>query len=189
MIRAFLISIISSVILIGLVETVPLNQSQNTYALTGSCPDIAFLWKHTYGAGLLVGKQTSRLKELSPECVVFDGHVSGTPMLDRDKGGGSDGDLHILLTPDAKVDSDLMNPANGGRMTAEVICWGSPTKSYTDEWGQFCNNINPKIHIPMLKNGDYVRVTGKWVQDIGYPKPEHAQWNEIHPVESIQILK
>ena len=47
----------------------------------------------------------------------------------------------------------------------------------------FCNGVNPHGHIPTLKQGDRIRITGKWVQDIGYPKPDHPQWNEIHPVE------
>jgi len=79
----------------------------------------------------------------------------------------SDGDLHILLTPDAKDDSDLMNTANGNRMTVDV---------------------DPHVHIPDLRDGYHVRITGKWVQDIGNPKPTHAQWNEIHPVESIEKI-
>lgn len=147
------------------------------------------LWHATYGAGLLVHGQKSRLAEKTPACVVFDGRVSGTPEIDKDSHGDSDGDLHILLTPDAKVDHDLMNTANGARMTVEVICWGKPSASYTNEWGQFCNNVDPHGHIPVLKDGDHVRITGKWVQDIGYPKPTHPQWNEIHPVESIEFIK
>jgi|SRR5690242_3987419 hypothetical protein len=189
MIRIFLISIMSSVFLTGLVGIAPINLSQNTFAIkTGSCPHMAALWHATYGAGLLVHGQTSRLKELSPACVVFDGRVSGTPTIDKDSHGDSDGDLHILLTPDAKDDSDLMNSANGNRMTVEVICWGRPSPSYTNEWGPFCNNVDPHGHIPDLRDGDHVRITGKWVQDIGYPKPTHAQWNEIHPVESIEKI-
>ena len=198
MIRIFLISIISSVLLIGLVETVPLNQSQNTYAIkTGSCnpTTLKSLWHHTYGAGLLVHGQTSRLKERSPECVVFDGVVRGIPTIDRDSKGGSDGDLHIDLTPDGTKPNDnwdLLNRNNTKGLVTEVICWGTPTKSYTDEWGQFCKDVDPKPHLPsltQLQQGAHIRITGKWVQDIGYPKPEHAQWNEIHPVESIEILK
>ena len=64
-------------------------------------------------------------------------------MIDKDSHGASDGDLHILLKPDAKDDSDLMNSANGNRMTVEVICWGKPSPSYTNEWVPFCNNVDP----------------------------------------------
>ena len=68
-------------VLIGLIVVIPFGPSQNTYAVKiGNCnpTTLKSLWDHTYGAGLLVHGQTSRLKPLSPECVVFDGHVSGT---------------------------------------------------------------------------------------------------------------
>lgn len=73
-------------------------------------------------------------------------------------------------------------------MNKEVICWEKPGKSYTDKWGQFCDGVEPRQRIPTLNLNDHVRITGKWVKDIGYPHPDNAQWNEIHPVESIQKL-
>lgn len=202
MIRILLISVLSSVLLIGLIENASVNLFQNTYGQkTGHCNPATSksLWDHTYGAGLLVHGQTSRLKELSPQCVVFDGVVRGTPEIDKDSKGGSDGDLHIDLTPDGTKPNDnwdLLNGYNTKGLVTEVICWGHPTKSYTDEWGQFCNNINPQQHLPslnQLQQGAHLRITGKWVQDIGYPPypapGAHIPWNEIHPVESIEILK
>jgi hypothetical protein len=36
-----------------------------------------------------------------------------------------------------------------------------------------------------VKYGEHIQVAGKWVKDIGYPKPDHPQWREIHPVENI----
>jgi len=42
------------------------------------------------------------------------------------------------------------------KMTAEIICWEKPDKSYTDKWGQFCEGVDPRQHIPTLKQGDHV---------------------------------
>ncbi len=179
----FIVIALSSLVIIGAIGFTFFEPFQNTFAIKkGDCKSLDFLWSHTYGAGLLVHGETTRLKELSPQCVVFDGVVTSVNMKE------GDGDLHILLTPDDKDDSDLLNSQNQGKFTAEVICWEKPGKSYTDKWGQFCDGVNPRQHIPDLKVNDHVRITGKWVQDIGYPKPDHPQWNEIHPVESIQKL-
>jgi len=127
-------------------------------------------------------------------CAVFEGVLRSNP----DQGEG-DGDLHISLTPDGTRPNDnfdLLNSNNykNGQpvMTAEVICWSTANKSYTDQWGQYCTGVNPKPHLPpltQLKQNAHVRITGKWVQDVGYPTATHAKWNELHPVQSIQILK
>lgn len=188
MYRILLVSIISSIVLIGTVGVNLFEPSQNTYAIkTGSCPDMKFLWEHTYGAGLLVHGESTRLKELKPDCVVFEGTVRGNP----DRGEG-DGDLKYDLDPVGTKPNDnwdLLNEHNSKGLVIEIICWDKPGKTYTDKWGPFCDGVEPRKHIPLLKQGDHVLVTGKWVQDIGYPKPTHAQWNEIHPVEKIVILK
>ncbi len=73
-------------------------------------------------------------------------------------------------------------------MHIEIICWEKPSSSYISAFGDYCKGVDTRSHIPTLKAGDHVRITGKWVKDIGYPKPDHVEWNEIHPVESIQKL-
>ena len=181
--RAFIVVTLSSLVLIGVLGFILYEPIHNTFAIKkGDCKSLDYLWSHTYGAGYLVHGETTRLKELSPECVVFDGVVTSLNMKE------GDGDLHILLTPDDKDDMDLLNSDNKGKLTAEVICWETPGKSYTDKWPGFCDGVDSRKHIPALNVGDHVRITGKWVQDIGYPTPDHAPWNEIHPVESIQKL-
>jgi hypothetical protein len=190
--KNFLISIISSVFLIGLVGVVPVNLSQNVYAIkTGNCKILDSLWEHTYGAGKSHWSHAqtySRLKPLLPACIIFEGVVRGTP---SDPEG--DGDLHINLTPDGTKGNDnfaLLNQYNTKGLVAEVICWDTPNyNKYSNFQGRFCDGVNPHGHIPILNQGDHVRVTGKWVQDVGYPNPTHPQWNEIHPVESIEKLK
>jgi hypothetical protein len=100
--------------------------------------------------------------------------------------------LHIDVTPNGTKPNDnwdLLNQNNTKGLVAEVICWDKPDYSkYSNFQGHFCDGVDARAHIPVLKQGDHVRITGKWVKDIGYPKPDHVEWNEIHPVESIQKL-
>ena len=78
-----------------------------------------------------------------------------------------------------------MNSANGSKMTAEVICWGKPTSSYTSEWGPFCNNLDSQKYILTIKDGDHVRVIGKYVQDIGYPTGDDVLDSKIAYLSNI----
>lgn len=53
----------------------------------------------------------------------------------------------------------------------------------------YCMGIDVKEALPtMIKQGDHVRVTGKWVTDKRYPTPTRPAWNEIHPAEKVQLL-
>lgn len=189
----------SSVIIIGLIViATSFSSIQNTSAIKqGSCPNMDFLWKHTYGASTngqnhASPHQThSRLLEHKPACVVFEGHVSGTP---KDPEG--DGDLHINVLPDGNKGNDnyqLLNKNNTKGLVVELICWDKPNyKKYSNFNGYFCDGVDSRAHIPVaatLNDGDHIRVTGKWVKDVGYPRPDHVEWNEIHPVESIEKLK
>jgi hypothetical protein len=194
MIRIFLISIMSSVFLIGMIGLIPFGPSQNTYAIKkGDCNPTTLnsLWEHTYGAGKSHWSFTqthSRLKELSPACVVFEGVVNGNPS-DPER----DGDLHFNVTPNGTKPNDnfdLLNKNNTKGLVAEIICWDTPDyNKYSNFQGHFCDNVFPRQHIPVVKYGDHVVITDKWVKDIGYPHPDHLEWNEIHAVESIKILK
>jgi hypothetical protein len=188
-IRTLLIAIITSILFIGLLETIPLIKSQNAYAIIhGSCQNMPFLWGHTYGASPnhQSPKQThSRLKELQPECVVFDGHVRDTPT-----GTEHDGDVSFNVDPDTKDDKDLLNSNNTKGLHVEVICAEKPDyNTYSNFQGHYCDGAYPShIDTSKIQPKTHVRITGKWVKDVGYPHPDHAEWNEIHPVESIQIL-
>ena len=197
MIKALLISIIIiSVFLIGLVGVVLFNSTGNSYAQKkGDCKNLDFLWEHTYGAGnshQSPGQKYSRLQvHTSPSqgCVVFDGKIRGTPTTEE-----HDGDLTFNVDPDGTAPNDnwkLLNVNNTGHgLHVEIICWNTPDyKKYSNFKGHFCDGVDPRAHIPTLKAGDHVRITGKWVKDIGYPKQDHIEWNEIHPVESIQLIK
>jgi len=192
MIKSLLISIIiSSVFLIVLVEVVPFNPTEYSYAQKqGDCKILDSLWEHTYGAGKShwsPGQTHSRLLGHTPACVVFDGKIRGTPTTEE-----HDGDLTFNVDPDGTAPNEnwkLLNVNNTGHgLHIEIICWEKPSSSYTNKFGDYCKGVDTRTHIPTLKASDHVRITGKWVKDIGYPQPDHVEWNEIHPVESIQKL-
>ena len=90
-----LISIISSIVLIGMIGIIPFQPSQNTYAIgQGKCPNMKFLEAHTYGAWSLSTQDGSRLKILH-ECVVLEGVVRANPTVSDEK----DGDLKFGVNP------------------------------------------------------------------------------------------
>ncbi len=176
MLRLFAIFIVVSIFLVGFVVVIPFMPSQNLFAIVkGNCPNINFLWEHTV--------EHRRFVEHLPPCVVLEGVINNDPKI-SDEG---DGDFKFDVTPD-KGYGELMNTNNGKGMVIEIICWSQPQPSYIKQHGDYCKNVDARSHFPSLKYNDHVRITGKWVQDIGYPKPDHVQWNEIHPVEKIEIL-
>ncbi len=176
MLRLFAIFVVSSIFIIGFVVVIPFMLSQNLFAVVkGNCPNINFLWEHTF--------EHRRFAELSP-CVVLEGVINNDPKI-SDEG---DGDFKFDVTPD-KGFEDLKNPSNGKGMVIEIICWTKPSADRISKFGNYCEGVDAKSHFPALKYNDHVRITGKWVQDKGYPKADHAQWNEIHPVEKIEKLK
>ena len=111
---AIIVTLAFAIIIIGLVAIVPFSPTQNIYAIKqGNCntKTLNFLWNHTYAAAKYrwSGTQTfSRLRELTPACVVFTGNVTGPPQ-DTEH----DGDLHFNVTPDNTKDNyDLLNQYN-----------------------------------------------------------------------------
>jgi hypothetical protein len=190
-VKTFLIYVISGILLIGLAGVViSFMSTQNAEAIkTGKCPVMEFLWKHTFGAGLITTQNHSRLQELTPACVILEGVINDDP---KDPEG--DGDLHFNVTPDPGFEDLLDKKTNKKGMVVEIICWDKPNYKKYDKWGNFCEGVNSRQHInynnpdKTPKYGDHVRVIGKWVKDVGYPKPDHAQWNEIHPAEIVQKI-
>lgn len=92
-----------------------------------------------------------------------------------------DGDQHMLL----KLDSgqkDFLTKKNEkkkqGDLVIEAVC---ANKVMLKKVGTTCDGyIN---HIQLPKVGDHVRVTGTLVNDT------HNEWNEIHPITKIEIIK
>ena len=175
--RIFMVIIATGILLFGLIVITSFAPLQSIFAINqGNCPSLNFLWAHTY--------DNARLKEHNPACVILEG-ILGPPH-ENDEG---DGDLKFIIKPD-KGFSDLMNKYNTKGMVIEIICWDKPKQDYIAKWGNYCHGVDPRSHIPTdLKQGDHVRVTGKWVQDVGHPGfVTHDPWNEIHPVEKIEKI-
>lgn len=124
-----------------------------------------------------------RLKQLQ-ECVA----VSGT-IVDATKGvhknglrHEADGDTHGWLKVDPQFEN-LLNDGNksaeGGNLVFEIVCMYSVHQA---DAKSACKGYKSKIKVPPV--GSQVVITGVLVQD-----QEHAQWNEIHPVTSITVVK
>jgi hypothetical protein len=75
-----------------------------------------------------------------------------------------DGDFHVGVTPSSGSEKYL-NDGNG-----------------KDQNGDMVVEIVPGQHLPLPKVGERVSIFGTWVLDT------HNNWNEIHPVWSIDYL-
>src|SRR4051794_25424233 len=98
----------------------------------GKCPDMTFLWSHTY--------DHRRFVEHTPACVVIQGTVNNSPNSDE-----GDGDLHFNVTPDNTPDKryeNLLNKNNTKGLVVEVICWDAPKPSYKAH-GNYCQDVHP----------------------------------------------
>jgi hypothetical protein len=190
----FIVIIVTSVILFGMLGIFSIDPSQKTFGIVnGKCPNMQFLEGHTYGAWSLSPSEGSRLKTIH-ECVVLEGVVRAQPTASEE----GDGDMKFGVDPDQEY-KDLMNSYNNKGMVIEVICWDKPDyKKYSYfKWSNppFCDGVEPRNHhedypIDQIKQGTHVRVIGKHVQDLGCcPLKTGGKWNEIHPVEKIEILK
>jgi hypothetical protein len=92
-----------------------------------------------------------------------------------------DGDYHIWFKADPGYDY-LLNPNNHFQarpaMLAEITPECPPSTNPPDaQSAARC----PKTSLPIPKLGDHVAIDGPWVLDT-----DHG-WQEVHPVESIQI--
>lgn len=119
----------------------------------------------------------SRLHVLAP-CVSVRGVIISTRQ-------EADGDLHVLL----KVDADQRDPRGGpftnsvndakqgGDLVLEPVCVGPVIQP--DAVASCASYHNPLVVPPP---GTHVVVTGPWVLDAPHG------WNEIHPLERVQVL-
>ncbi|MBC7462572.1 MAG: hypothetical protein H7287_14550 [Thermoleophilia bacterium] len=108
-----------------------------------------------------------RLKMLNPDVT-----VTGTVVHVKREG---DGDDHINIIPDPDSRWTLAQ-----HPTKFLIFHGAPqTELVTEE----TRNTRHSGELPQAKVGDHVRIRGPWVDDLVH------NWNEIHPVQDIQVLK
>jgi hypothetical protein len=132
------------------------------------------LWNHVYNPQRLIVKQ---------QCIA----VTGTFVDDTNgkKPDGvrheADGDTHGWLDVDPQF-KNLLNAGNlsdeGGNLVFEIVCKYHVTQA---DAVSACSRYHATVQLPPV--GSHVRIIGTYVQDT-----YHAQWMEIHPVTSIEVL-
>jgi uncharacterized protein YgiM (DUF1202 family) len=134
----------------------------------------ASLWNHVYNPQRLIVKH---------QCIAVTGTIADATNGKRHDGvrHEADGDTHGWLDVDPQFKS-LLNAGNlsdeGGNLVFEIVCKYHVTQA---DAVNACSGYNATVQIPPV--GSHVRITGSYVQDTN-----HAQWMEIHPVTSIEVL-
>jgi hypothetical protein len=132
---------------------------------------------HVYHPNRLIVKQ---------ECIAVTGTiVDATATQSKHQADGTrhehDGDTHGWLKVDSGFEN-LLNSGNtndeDGNLVFEIICRFPVTQ--TDAKAA-CQGYADHISLPPV--GSHVRIVGRFVQDTF-----HGQWNEIHPVTSINVI-
>lgn len=140
-------------------------------ALTQSIPD---LWHHVYNPSRL---HIHMARIIATGVIVDATHGKRKDGVRKE----ADGDCHGWLKLDAGQEY-LLNAGNksdeGGNLVFEVVCMFPVTQA---DAKKACRGYTNGIQVP--RPGTHVRMIGSWVQD-----DNHAHWNEIHPVQSIEIL-
>lgn len=132
------------------------------------------LWTHVYHSDRLQVHQV---------CATVTGTIVDATHGKRKSGvrREQDGDCHGWLKLDPGQEQYL-NAGNmsdeEGNLVYEIVCL-YPVKQA--DAVDACRNYKNAVKLP--KVGSHVRMTGSWVQD-----NNHAKWNEIHPVTSIEVL-
>lgn len=133
------------------------------------------LWRHVYNPERLIVHEM---------CVTVTGTIVDATHGKRKSGvrREADGDCHgwIKLDPGQEKYLNAGNMSDeGGNLVFEIVCLYKVTqKDAIASCRGYKNNV---IVLPV---GSHVRISGSWVQDTN-----HAKWNEIHPVSSIEVLK
>lgn len=133
------------------------------------------LWDHVYHSHRLIVKQ---------QCLAITGTIVDATNGKEADGvrHEDDGDTHGWLKVDAQFE-DLLNAGNindeGGNLVFEIVCMFPVTQS---DAKAACANYSSPMRVPPV--GSHVRITGTYVRDTF-----HAQWMEIHPVSSIQVIQ
>jgi hypothetical protein len=142
-------------------------------AAYGQCNDS--LWHHVYNSTRLNVHQM---------CVSVTGTIVDATN-GKHKDGvrqEADGDCHgwLKLDPGQEKYLNAGNMSNeGGNLVFEVVCM-FPVKQ--EDAKSACSGYTNTVKLAPV--GSHVRISGSWVQD-----DNHAKWEEIHPVSSIEILK
>jgi hypothetical protein len=133
------------------------------------------LWRHTYNPERL---------QVHSMCVTVTGTIVDATHGKRKDGvrKEADGDCHGWLELDPGQEKYL-NAGNAsdeeGNLVFEIVCMFPVTQK---DAVSACKNYKNKVVLPPV--GSHVRMSGSWVQD-----DNHARWQEIHPVTSIEVIK
>jgi hypothetical protein len=131
-------------------------------------------WDHVYHA--------DRLTVLAP-CLTATGTIVDATHGKRSDGvrHEADGDTHGWLKLDPGQDS-LLDAGNlsdeEGNLVFEIVCRFRVSQADAVD---ACRTYHDTLALP--RPGTHVRMTGSWVRD-----ENHAKWQEIHPVTSIQTI-
>ncbi len=133
------------------------------------------LWSHVYNPHRLIVKQPC----IAVTGTIVDATNGKVPDGMRHE---ADGDTHGWLKVDPQF-QDLLNPGNmnneGGNLVFEIVCEFKVSQA---DAKPACASYKSTIKIPAI--GSHVRIVGSYVRDTN-----HAQWMEIHPVTSIEVIK
>ena len=135
----------------------------------------AALWNHVYHPTRLIVKAA---------CVTVTGTIVDATSGARPDGvrHEADGDTHGWLQVDPQFQS-MLNAGNqsaeGGNLVFEIICRYPVTQKDAQS---ACSGYAGHVQLPPV--GSHVSITGTYVQDTF-----HAQWNEIHPVSSVSVVR
>ncbi len=132
------------------------------------------LWQHVYHPARLIVKQP---------CVTVTGTIVDATNGKEPDGvrHEADGDTHgwLRVDPQFAVLLDAGNTSfEGGNLVFEIVCHFKVTQA---DARPACTGFQDPAAIPPA--GTHVAITGTWVMDTN-----HGQWNEIHPVTSIQVV-
>lgn len=143
--------------------------------IIGGCDDS--LWKRVYNPSRLI---------VHASCVSVTGTIVDATANEKEKRADGvrhepDGDPHgwLKLDPGQEQYLNAGNTSNeGGNLVYEIPCMFKVTQA---DAKQACKGYRNKVKLAPV--GSHVRITGSWVMD-----DNHAHWNEIHPVTSIEVL-
>lgn len=133
------------------------------------------LWDHVYNPQRLIVKQ---------KCIAVTGTIADASHGQHADGvrHEADGDTHGWLDLDPQFKS-LLNAGNmsneGGNLVFEIVCKFRVTQA--DAKSACPASYNSPIQLVSV--GSHARIVGSYVQDTN-----HAQWMEIHPVTSIELI-
>lgn len=164
-----------NITVVGSPSTAPQQPSPGTPTAGGVAQCDDSLWDHVYNPQRLLVKQ---------KCIAVTGTIVDASNGKRPDGvrHEADGDTHGWLNVDPEF-RNLLNAGNlsneSGNLVFEIVCEFRVTQA--DAKAACPSTYRNAVVVPPV--GSDVRIVGSYVQDTN-----HAQWMEIHPVTSIELI-